>query len=995
MKKLVLMAALAVVLCGRAEEPAPRVSELANKGWTFFKGSQAGAEAVAFDDSSWEQVNLPHSASIPYWMELEVYEGDTWYRKAFEVPAAATGSPALAEYDCDYDATVSGKEVLTPKPDPEPKLTGAAVFGVRPGKPIRYCATAKGDQPITFSANGLPAGVSIDPETGWILGRAPEVKGDVTVAVTAVNAKGKDTRILTLRVGDEICLTPPMGWNSWYVHSEGVSEQAIRDMATAMKEKGLQASGWSYVNIDDCWMGERDPQTRRIQANGKFNDMKAMVGYVNSLGLKVGIYSTPWMSTFAGYIGGTAPNEAGDYSEYYLPENERRNPYQVFGRFPNGIKKSICEVGPVWFVDRDAKQFADWGIDYVKYDWLEWDLLTDTEKREGRQPVRFTKNKTAEHGITQRFYNDFRSLDRDIVISLSPGHQPSEDAFVREHCNLWRLTEDIHADWKRLIAPFDDELVKRLEQTRPGSYGDLDMLQIGPMGIPNRAEKVFRPSRLTPAEQYLQVTLWSLLTQPLLLSCNIPTMDEFDLNLVTNDEVLAVNQDTLCRQGYRIKNKKGVFEIWTKELADGSKAVGLFNLSAKDQVLTFSAEELGMTGKIRDLWRQKEIGTLKDSFSVKVSSHGAVLLKISPEAQIQPGAIWPDDRGVHINAHGGGVVFHEGTYYWFGEHKVAGDAGNRAQVGVHVYSSKDLYDWKDEGIALKVSDDPESDITKGCIIERPKVIYNAKTGQFVMWFHLELKGQGYDAARSGIAVADQPTGPYTFIRSIRPNAGHWPLNVSEAQKDPASIEQTKLENEAFSGGPSPKHEQFNILGSHFAGGQMARDMNLFVDDDGKAYHIYSSEHNSTLHISLLTDDYLDHEGVYTRNFPFRWMEAPALFKRNGKYYLVASGCTGWAPNAARSAVADSILGPWTELKNPCVGMNPQNQLGPEKTFGGQSTCVFAVQGIEDAYIAMFDIWRPEDAIDGRYVWLPVKFDDDGFHIQWADTWSLDCFNAGN
>jgi len=354
----------------------------------------------------------------------------------------------------------------------------------------------------------------------------------------------------------------------------------------------------------------------------------------------------------------------------------------------------------------------------------------------------------------------------------------------------------------------------------------------------------------------------------------------------------------------------------------------------------------------------------------------------------KPGELWPDDQGVHINAHGGGVLYHDGSYYWFGEHKVAGEAGNRAQVGVHVYSSMDLTNWKDEGIALQVSDDPNSDIVKGCIIERPKVIYNVTTKKFVMWFHLELKGKGYDAARSGIAISDTPVGPYTYIRSIRPNAGHWPLNVTPAEKDAASIERTQKENEAFSGGPSPKHAQFNILGSHFEGGQMARDMNLFVDDDGKAYHIYSSEHNSTLHISLLTEDYLDHTGTYTRNFPFRWMEAPAVFKREGKYYLIASGCTGWAPNAARAAVASSILGPWKELGNPCVGINPQNQLGPEKTFGGQSTCVFPVIGKKDAYIAMFDIWRPEDAIDGRYVWLPVSFNDGNLQVEWRDEWDL-------
>ncbi|HAR65628.1 MAG TPA: beta-glucanase [Lentisphaeria bacterium] len=353
--------------------------------------------------------------------------------------------------------------------------------------------------------------------------------------------------------------------------------------------------------------------------------------------------------------------------------------------------------------------------------------------------------------------------------------------------------------------------------------------------------------------------------------------------------------------------------------------------------------------------------------------------------------IWPDHNGVHINAHGGGVLHHDGVYYWYGEHKIEGHAGNRAHVGVHCYSSADLYNWQDEDIALTVSEDPDSEIAKGCVLERPKVIFNRRTGKFVMWFHLELIDQGYNAARSGVAVADSATGPFRYVSSSRPNAGHWPENVLPEQQDPDSIERTRQENEEFTGGPTDKHAQFNILGSHVEGGQMARDMTLFVDDDGKAYHIYSSEHNSTLHISLLTVDYLDHTGTYTRNFPFRWMEAPTIFKRAGKYYLIASGCTSWSPNAARSAVADSILGPWRELDNPCVGTNPENGLGPEKTFGGQSTFVLPVAGQADAYIAMFDLWRPENAIDGRHVWLPIRFTEAGFQMAWTEAWDLTTF----
>lgn len=362
--------------------------------------------------------------------------------------------------------------------------------------------------------------------------------------------------------------------------------------------------------------------------------------------------------------------------------------------------------------------------------------------------------------------------------------------------------------------------------------------------------------------------------------------------------------------------------------------------------------------------------------------------------QFNPGKVWPDNNGIHINAHGGGILFYDGSYYWFGEHKIEGEAGNVAHVGVHVYSSTDLYNWTDEGIALQVSNDTQSDIADGCVIERPKVVYNETTRQFVMWFHLELIGQEYNCALSGVAVSDNASGPYTYVRSFHPNAGHWPHNVTPEMKDPESIQRTKDEQNDFSCGPSAKHATFNILGAHVDGGQHARDMTLFVDDDGKAYHLYSSEFNSTLHISLLTDDYLDEAGTYVRAFPYRWMEAPAMCKHNGKYYLIASDCTGWAPNAARSAVANSILGPWQELGNLCVGINPKNGLGPDNSFGGQSTFILPVQGKEDAFIAMFDIWRPKDAIDGRHIWLPIQFSDSGFKIEWMDQWDLSFFEFG-
>lgn len=350
-------------------------------------------------------------------------------------------------------------------------------------------------------------------------------------------------------------------------------------------------------------------------------------------------------------------------------------------------------------------------------------------------------------------------------------------------------------------------------------------------------------------------------------------------------------------------------------------------------------------------------------------------------SSFRPGEIWPDSNGVHINAHGGGILFHKGVYYWFGEHKIAGGAGNSAMVGVSCYSSADLYNWRDEGVVMTVSDDPVSEIVRGCVIERPKVIYNALTGKFVMWFHLELSGHRYRAARSGIAVSDMPAGPYRYVGSMRPNAGYWPLNVPEQARCPLNDEEkVTMAGFAFPGGERPDYPD-NIFRRDFVGGQMARDMTLFVDDDGAAYHIYSSEENGTTHISRLSDDYQSCSGQYVRIFPGRFNEAPAIFKRDGKYYLITSGCTGWTPNAARLSMANSIWGPWREIGNPCVGTPEQIAV----TFDSQSTYVLPVDG---KYIFMADRWMPKNPIDGRYIWLPVQFNGDVPFIEWQDDWRI-------
>lgn len=311
---------------------------------------------------------------------------------------------------------------------------------------------------------------------------------------------------------------------------------------------------------------------------------------------------------------------------------------------------------------------------------------------------------------------------------------------------------------------------------------------------------------------------------------------------------------------------------------------------------------------------------------------------------IVPGAVWYDVEGNPINAHGGGIMYHDGVYYWYGEYK--GDSTYlldwvktwecwRADAGgVSCYSSKDLVNWKFEGVVLPtVPQDEQSDLHPSQVIERPKVIYNDKTKKFVMWMHVE--SPDYEKAHAGVAVSDSPTGLFTYLGSFKPN------------------------------------------------GEDSRDQTIFKDDDGRAYQIYSSEWNNTLYIGLLNDEYIQHTGIYTRNFINQSREAPAVFKHQGKYYLISSGCTGWDPNVAECAVADSMLGEWKVIGNPCIGE------GADSTYYAQSTFVLPVAGREGKFVAMFDRWNKTDLIESRYVWLPLTFQNGEPVIEWKKEWIFD------
>lgn len=353
----------------------------------------------------------------------------------------------------------------------------------------------------------------------------------------------------------------------------------------------------------------------------------------------------------------------------------------------------------------------------------------------------------------------------------------------------------------------------------------------------------------------------------------------------------------------------------------------------------------------------------------------AVSLGLCPDSSLHgeflPGQVWRDTEGKPINAHGGGMLCHDGIYYWYGENKSGRTflpdsnknwEGTRLDfIGVSCYSSTNLQDWKNEGLVLKaVSEDAANDLHPRRVVERPKVIFNRTTKQFVMWMHID--SGNYAAAKSGVAMGGRATGPFQYLGSFRPNAGVWPENATAEDKQSA---------------------KGNPLARDFEKGQMARDMTLFVDDDGQAYHFYSSEENATMHVSLLSGDYLRPAGRYRRIFIRQSLEAPAVFKRNGKYYMIASGCTGWNPNAAHSAVADSPWGPWKDLGNPCQGENS------DTTFTSQGTFILPMLNDEPHFIWMADRWKKWDLANSRYIWLPLEFTPDGKPLlRYRDHWSL-------
>lgn len=527
------------------------------------------------------------------------------YRLFLLAAAGPAVSVALcADFPNPYPAPVPGVR-LTPEPSAAPSINGARVFGARPGSGVLFQVPVSGERPMRITASGLPAGLKMDTR-GLITGKASAGKGAYKVKLQAVNRHGKDAAEWVLKVGDDLSLTPPMGWSSWYSYSEAVGQENVLKTARLFVERGLVHHGWTYINIDDCWQGERGGRSFAIQPNKRFPDMKAMCKAIHGMGLKVGIYSTPWMGTYAGFMGGSAPNAKADYAGLAIPEKDRKQKYQLFGSYPGVHRQKVDRVGPVWLFDRDAKQWAEWGFDYVKVDWQPNDVPT-----------------------TERIRKALDESGRNMVLSLSNAAPYENMEGLGKLAQLWRTTGDIEDHWGSVSSiGFSQERWQK--HMRPGHWNDPDILQIGKLGKPNRPNTTFVQTRLTPDEQYTHVTLWCLLSAPLIISCDLEDIDSFTMGLLTNDEVIAVDQDMAARPARKAWHH-GNFQVWTKELQDGSTAAGFFNTGTEKGVLKVNLQDLGLSGvyEVRDLWKRADQGTAQGEIAVELNGHGAAMFRLS------------------------------------------------------------------------------------------------------------------------------------------------------------------------------------------------------------------------------------------------------------------------------------------------------------------------------------------------------------------------------
>jgi len=491
-------------------------------------------------------------------------------------------------------APAESPQVLTPKPGPEPKINGARIFGVRPGSPFLFTIPATGERPMTFAVDGLPAGLQVDPATGRISGRVMD-RGEYAVTLKAENGRGRAERKFKIVCGDTLALTPHMGWNSWYVWENNVTDKIMRDAAEAMAASGMIDHGYMYVNIDDCWAvkpGAKDPTLQgeerdakgKVNSNPRFPDMKALTDFIHDKGLKAGIYTSPGPTTCAGHVGAWR-HEA-----------------------------------------QDVERFVEWGFDFLKYDWCSYsDMAKDKSRAEYQKPYRLVSD-------------ILKKQPRDIVLNLCQYGMDRVWEWGKEvGGHSWRTAGDLGGSFEKIgEALFRDgfDVYAKNELHKyggPGAWNDPDYLLLGYLSN-WKGQTV--PTPLTPNDQYTHVSLWSLVAAPLIFSGDITRLDDFTLGLLTNDEVIDVDQDPLGKPGRRL-TKAGNLEVWARDLEDGSLAVGLFNRGESLSVITAAWADLGLQGKrrVRDLWRQKDVGVFEGMFEAAVGRHGVVLVRMWPTNQ--------------------------------------------------------------------------------------------------------------------------------------------------------------------------------------------------------------------------------------------------------------------------------------------------------------------------------------------------------------------------
>ena len=463
--------------------------------------------------------------------------------------------------------------ILTPQPSLTSKINGAKIVGVRPSSPFIYKIAATGEKPLKYAVENLPQGLYVDENTGVISGTLTAV-GEYKMQFIVSNSKGTDKRNFTVKVGDRIALTPAMGWNSWNCWGVSVSDEKVRSSAQTLIDKGLIDHGWTYINIDDGWVSPQRDATGNMVPNEKFPNMKLLGDWLHAHGLKFGIYSSPGTRT------------CGDYLGSYQHEMQ------------------------------DATSYASWGIDYLKYDWCSYG---DVFRKAGDTSL------AAYMKPYQIMQHALKAQGRDIYYSLCQyGMHDVWKWGDKVDGNSWRTTGDITDTWESLSS-IGFQQNKLYPYAKPGHWNDPDMLIVGQVGWGEN----LHPTRLTPDEQYTHISLWCLLSAPLLIGCDISKIDDFTLNLLSNDEVLAIDQDVLGKQAQQ-KIKKQNYQVWVKPLEDGSYAVGIFNLAKTYQSITLNFKDAGLHGnyKIRDLWQQKDVGSFATSFITKVPPHGVTLIKV-------------------------------------------------------------------------------------------------------------------------------------------------------------------------------------------------------------------------------------------------------------------------------------------------------------------------------------------------------------------------------